>query len=119
MARPARSASWPRPVRLPPIISGHNNYYLWGPGTCTGQVLIGVGFSPADFQGTYADVVVAATQRCPYCVSFEQDLPIVVASNPTTPIDLAQLWPRSSTMTKSSLGALILLGGLSLRAFCA
>ena len=33
------------PGRLPPIISGHNNYYLWGPGTCTGQVLIGVGLS--------------------------------------------------------------------------
>ena len=81
------------PGRLPPVISGHNNYYLWGPGTCTGQVLIGVGFPPADFKSTYADVMVAATQKCPYCVSFEQDLPIVVASNPTTPINLKQLWP--------------------------
>ncbi|MGB8644182.1 MAG: glycosyltransferase family 39 protein [Anaerolineae bacterium] len=81
------------PGRLPPIISGHNNYYLWGPGTCTGQVLIGVGFSPADYKGTYANVVIAATQRCPYCVSFEQELPIVVASNPTIPINLPQLWP--------------------------
>jgi hypothetical protein len=80
------------PGRLPPVISGHNNYYLWGPGTCTGQVLIGVGYSPADFKGTYADVVIAATQRCQYCVSFEQDLPIVVASNPTIPINLARLW---------------------------
>ena len=44
-------------------------------------------------QSTYADVTLAATQRCQYCVSFEQDLPIVVASNPTIPIDLAQLWP--------------------------
>lgn len=81
------------PSRLPPIISGHNNYYLWGPDGCTGEVLIGVGFSPADFQGKYANVVVAATQKCQYCVSFEQDLPIVVASNPTIPIDLSQLWP--------------------------
>src|SRR5262249_44455431 len=24
------------PGRLPPVISGHNNYYLWGPGPCTG-----------------------------------------------------------------------------------
>jgi Dolichyl-phosphate-mannose-protein mannosyltransferase len=81
------------PGRLPPVISGHNNYYLWGPGTCSGQVLILVGFSPADVKGTYANVVTAATQRCPYCVSFEQDLPIVVVSNPTIPIDLARLWP--------------------------
>jgi hypothetical protein len=81
------------PGRLPPVISGHNNYYLWGPGTCTGQVLILVGFSPADVNGTYANVVIAATQRCPYCVSFEQDLPIIVVSDPTTSINLAQLWP--------------------------
>jgi 4-amino-4-deoxy-L-arabinose transferase-like glycosyltransferase len=81
------------PGRLPPVISGHNNYYLWGPGPCTGQVLIGVGFAPADFKNTYADIVVAATQTCQYCVSYEQDLPIVIASSPKTPIDLSRLWP--------------------------
>jgi Dolichyl-phosphate-mannose-protein mannosyltransferase len=25
------------PGRLPPVISGHNNYSLWGPGRCTGR----------------------------------------------------------------------------------
>ena len=80
------------PGRLPPIISGHNNYYLWGPGTCTGKVLIGVGYSPADFKTTYANVVLAAVEKCEYCVSFEQDVPIVVATNPTISIDLARLW---------------------------
>jgi 4-amino-4-deoxy-L-arabinose transferase-like glycosyltransferase len=81
------------PGRLPPVISGHNNFYLWGSGTCTGQVLILVGYSPADVKGTYANVVIAATQRCPYCVSFEQELPIVVVSNPMISIDLPRLWP--------------------------
>jgi hypothetical protein len=79
------------PGSLPPVISGHNNYYLWGPGTCTGEVLIGVGFAPADFETGYADVVLAATQTCPYCVSFEQDVPIVVASNPKI-TNILQLW---------------------------
>jgi hypothetical protein len=68
--------------RLPPVISGHNNYYLWGPGTCTGQVLIGVGYAPADFQAAYADITLAAVEKCQYCVSFEQNVPIVVGSNP-------------------------------------
>lgn len=68
--------------RLPPVISGHNNFYLWGPGTCTGAVLIGVGYAPGDFQTGYADVTLAAVARCQYCVSFEQEVPIVVASNP-------------------------------------
>ncbi len=81
------------PGRLPPIIRGHNSYYLWGPGTCTGEVLIGVGYSPADFKSTYADVTVAAIQKCQYCGAFEKDVPIVVASNPTIPINLARLWP--------------------------
>lgn len=80
------------PGRLPPIISGHNNYYLWGPGTCTGQVLILVGYPLADAQGTYTDVVLAATERCQDCVSFERNVPIVVASNPTTSINLTQQW---------------------------
>ena len=28
---------------LPQAISGHNTYYLWGPGKCSGQVVITVG----------------------------------------------------------------------------
>ncbi|HVC32374.1 MAG TPA: glycosyltransferase family 39 protein, partial [Chloroflexota bacterium] len=77
------------PGRLPPVISGHNNYYLWGPGTCTGKVLILVGYSPSDVQGVralYAQITLAATQRCPYCVAYEKNLPIYVLSGPTTSI---------------------------------
>jgi 4-amino-4-deoxy-L-arabinose transferase-like glycosyltransferase len=80
------------PGHLPPVISGHNNYYLWGPGACTGRVLIGVGYSPADFQATYADVALAAVERCQYCVVYEKEVPIVVGSNPTDPNPL-RLWP--------------------------
>lgn len=77
--------------QLPPVISGHNNYYLWGPGTCTGEVLIGVGYAPADFETGYADVTLAAEAKCEYCVSFEQDVPIVIATNPKIS-NILQLW---------------------------
>ncbi|HEU5328214.1 MAG TPA: glycosyltransferase family 39 protein [Thermomicrobiales bacterium] len=83
------------PGRLPPIISGHNNYYLWGPGSCTGQVLIVVGFGPSDVQGAhayYADVTLAATVQCMYCVSYEQNVPIYIFANPTAPV-FPQRWP--------------------------
>jgi len=83
------------PGRLPPVISGHNNYYLWGPGTCTGQVLILVGFSPSDLQGVhalYANLTLAATQRCQYCVAYEKNLPIYVLSSPKSSI-FPRLWP--------------------------
>jgi len=79
--------------RMPPVISGHDNYYVWGPGRCTGQVLIGVGFAPADIRHTYAHVTLAATQRCRDCVVYEQDVPIVVGSKPRIPNPL-RLWPQ-------------------------
>ena len=83
------------PGRLPPVISGHNNYYLWGPGRCTGMVLIIVGYSARDVrsaQARYALITLAATQRCRYCVDYEQDLPIYVLSGPTG-ASLARQWP--------------------------
>jgi hypothetical protein len=39
-------------------------------------------------------VVLAATQTCEYCVSFEQHLPIVVASDPIIQ-DVLRLWPTA------------------------
>ena len=83
------------PGTLPPIISGHNNYYLWGPGSCTGQVLIVVGYSASDVQSTgalYNHITLAATERCQYCLAMENSLPIYVLSSPTSPI-FPPRWP--------------------------
>ena len=84
------------PDRLPPIISGHNNYYLWGPGSCTGRVVILVGYSKSDVRGAsvyYAHVTLAATQRCRYCIDYEKDLPVYVLSDPKdSNFDFAKLW---------------------------
>jgi 4-amino-4-deoxy-L-arabinose transferase-like glycosyltransferase len=84
-----------RPGDVPPVISGHNNYYVWGPGRCTGAVLILVGYAPSDLTSAhayYTHIRLAATQRCQYCVSYEQTLPIYVLSGPTSSI-LPRLWP--------------------------
>lgn len=73
---------------LPPVISGHNNYYLWGPGSCTGAVLIVVGYSASDLRAAsalYADVTLAAVERCQYCVVYEQNVPIYILAEPTSP----------------------------------
>jgi hypothetical protein len=83
------------PGRLPPVISGHNNYYLWGPGKCTGTVLITVGYGPSDVQhehAIYPHTRLAATDRCRYCVSFERILPIYVLSGAARPV-FPRLWP--------------------------
>ena len=49
---------------LPPIISGHNNYYFWGPGTCSGKVVLTVGLEKADVEQSFLSVTQVATNTC-------------------------------------------------------
>ncbi len=82
------------PGRVPPVISDHNNYSLWGPGTCTGSVLILVGYAPSDIHGVhtfYTNITRAAVDRCRYCVDYERTLPIYVLSGATRSI-FPRLW---------------------------
>jgi Dolichyl-phosphate-mannose-protein mannosyltransferase len=79
--------------RLPPAISGHNNYYLWGPGGCTGEVMITVGIPRDEIEQVYAGVERAATITCRYCMPEENDVPVYVATKPIVPI--RELWPQT------------------------
>lgn len=74
-------------AHLPPVISGHNNYYLWGPGGCSGRVLITVGMTKSDLAKTYGRVAQAATITCDYCMAEEDELPVYVATQPTRALD--------------------------------
>ena len=65
---------------LPPTISGHNAFYIWGPQGCTGQVLITINVDPA----------VAARTSCKACVAFENDAPILILRQPKEPFN--KLW---------------------------
>jgi Dolichyl-phosphate-mannose-protein mannosyltransferase len=78
---------------LPPAISGHNNYFLWGPVGCTGEVMITVGLSRDDVEQSYASVVRAATITCRYCMPEEGDVPVYVARKPKFPV--WELWPQT------------------------
>jgi hypothetical protein len=78
---------------LPPAISGHNNYFLWGPGRCTGEVMITVGLSRDEVEQSYASVVRAATITCRYCMPEEDDVPVYVARKPKVPV--RELWPQT------------------------
>ena len=58
--------------RLPPAISGHNTYWIWGPHGCTGHILISVvGGSPAELQQIYNGVQTVGTMDDPYAMPFE------------------------------------------------
>lgn len=75
---------------LPPAISGHNNFYLWGPGNCSGQVLITVNFTRSDLEKSYGSVTQAATITCVYCQAEENDVPVYIAKEPT--VSTAGAW---------------------------
>jgi 4-amino-4-deoxy-L-arabinose transferase-like glycosyltransferase len=77
---------------LPPVISGHNSYYIWGPGSCTGQVLITIGFPLSSVKGAFQNATLAATFTCQYCMDLENNLPIIVGTHPTFS-SLAAEWP--------------------------
>jgi hypothetical protein len=81
-----------RPLGLPPAISGHNNYYLWGPRGHDGSVVIMVGGDIAQLPKAFGSITTAGRIDSPYAMPFETNLPIYVLRQPRLP--LAQLWPR-------------------------
>lgn len=76
---------------LPKAISGHNNYYIWGPDSCNGQVLITIGVSLSTMQRAYKNVTALTTLTCQYCISYEQILPVYLCTNPNF-TSLAAAW---------------------------
>ena len=77
---------------LPEAISGHNNYYLWGPRGCTGETVVSVGVPRAQLEGVFGRIERADTTRCRYCMPDEDDLPVHVSHDPMMPFEEA--WPR-------------------------
>lgn len=58
---------------LPVAISGHNNYWLWGPHGATGEIVIDVtGASPDELRESYVSVVIAGRMDNPYSMPYER-----------------------------------------------
>ncbi len=76
---------------LPTPISGHNSFYLWGPGGCTGQVIITINVSPQAAAQGYSSVTLAATTSCAACVDFENHAPILILRQPKAPFNWARV----------------------------
>lgn len=76
---------------LPQAISGHNTYYLWGPGTCTGAVVISIGNPLSMLQPAFVSVTQATTITCVYCMPEENNLPVYVCLHLKTSIQA--IWP--------------------------
>jgi hypothetical protein len=81
-----------RELALPPTISGHNSYWLWGPGSCTGEVLLVVGGGRERLDEQFAEVRQGAVSRCQDCMPYEDGRSIWIARGLRHPI--ASVWPR-------------------------
>ena len=77
---------------LPKAISGHNSYWLWGPGQATGEVVIVVGVAADELRELFASVEPVATVVSPYAVPAENNLPVYLCRQLKLP--LAEAWPR-------------------------
>ena len=75
---------------LPPAISQHNAYWMWGPGACTGEVVLIIGGDREDHLRNFASVDAAKEFRCADCMPYESDLTIWVARRLT--VSLADAW---------------------------
>jgi hypothetical protein len=76
---------------LPRPISGHNNYWLWGPGDWTGEVLIVYGDSREDAESAFDEVTEIGRVHCPDCMPYEDDNPILLCRKPKRTV--SELWP--------------------------
>jgi hypothetical protein len=77
---------------LPSALSGHNNYWLWGPDGWDGRVLIVVGSSEERLRGLFERVERSGTLACGLCMPYENGRPVWVARGLKIP--LADLWPQ-------------------------
>jgi len=75
---------------LPNAISGHQNYFLWGPRNCTGKVLILLGARPEEWKDRCEHVEVMAELYHPYAIKFENK-PVLVCRG--LKANLQEIWP--------------------------
>ncbi len=71
---------------LPPAVSGHNNYFLWGPRGHDGSVVIIIGGTRAQYASLFGSVTVAGRTDSPYAMPYETDQPIYVLRDMKPPL---------------------------------
>jgi hypothetical protein len=74
-----------------PVISMHNAYWTWGPGACSGEVLVIVGGDRAQLEAVFTRVELAGETDCGDCMPYEDGVAIWIARGLKP--RLAELWP--------------------------
>jgi dolichyl-phosphate-mannose-protein mannosyltransferase len=77
---------------LPPALSGHNSYWLWGPGDDRIDVLIIIGGTREDNARYFDQIEIVGQTRSPWAMPYERNLDISIARRPKA--DIRDLWPQ-------------------------
>ena len=80
-----------RQYGLPPAVSGHNQYFLWGTHGYSGNVVIDVAGDCGASEHLFQSSERAATFTSPWVQPFENNIPIMVCRGIQRP--LPELWP--------------------------
>lgn len=78
---------------LPPAVSGHNNYWLWGMRGRSGEVMIVVGGNAHEHSHAYRSVDSVAFHTNAYAMPYETNLTIFVCRGLKLPIE--ELWQQA------------------------
>jgi hypothetical protein len=78
---------------LPRAISGHNSFFLWGPGPVELKVVIIIGGREEDHRRVFDEVVPSGTHRTRYAMPYENNLTIYICRGLRVP--LHEAWARS------------------------
>ena len=76
---------------LPFVISGHNNYWLWGPRGWDGKVAVIIGSSEERLKQRFESVELAGATNCGLCMPYENNRPVFICRGLRAPV--AQVWP--------------------------
>lgn len=85
------------PQGLPGAISGHNNYYLWGPGDASGEVLIVHGSSRERLSQLFEQVDQFGHISCGHCMPYENGQPVWICRRAKRP--LGEIWPETKNFS--------------------
>ncbi|MGH9714932.1 MAG: ArnT family glycosyltransferase [Candidatus Acidiferrales bacterium] len=77
---------------IPPVISGHNNYFLWGPRDYSGACVILFGERAEQYRNYFGEVERVASISEPLAMPSEQNLAVYLCRKPQAPLRV--LWPR-------------------------
>ena len=77
---------------LPPALSGHNQYWLWGPRGYDGSLIIHVGGDPERWRRGCGSIEIVDKTDSPFAMPYENGRPIFICRN--SRLSLEKLWDR-------------------------